>query len=75
MIMNTMQMVCSSCAGIGHTVVWKIVSTDSDSDISTMEKEKIMYECCKGKGYTEYAVFSVDEAKAILKHCGLSTES
>lgn len=38
--MNTMQMVCSSCAGIDHTVVWKIVSTDSDSDISTMEKEK-----------------------------------
>ena len=30
---------------------------------------------CGGKGWREYAVFTVDEARAILKHCGLSTES
>lgn len=29
---------------------------------------------CNGKGYTEAVVFSIEEAQAILKHCGLATE-
>lgn len=32
-------------------------------------------ECCAcgGKGYAEYAVFTIEEAQAILKHCGIIT--
>ncbi len=29
---------------------------------------------CGGAGINEYALFSIEEAKAILEYCGLSTE-
>lgn len=68
-----MQITCGSCAGIGKNYNWKAVYMD---DISgTIEREEVVCAACNGKGWTEYAVFSVEEAKAILKHCGLSTES
>lgn len=68
--MNVMQIICGSCAGIGKNYNWKAVYMDD-----TMEKEEVVCAACNGKGWTEYAVFSVEEAKAILKYCGLSTES
>lgn len=69
--MNVMQVLCESCAGIGKQINWKVV----DLNDSTMEKEETVCGVCNGKGYTEYATFTLEEAKAILKHCGLSTES
>lgn len=68
-----MQIPCGSCAGIGKNYNWKLV--DMDDTFGTMEKEEIVCAACNGKGWTEYAVFSVEEAKAILKHCGLNTEN
>lgn len=73
--MNINQITCGNCGGTGYTVVWKIVSTDEETGIGTMQSEQVVCESCGGKGWIEYATFSVDEAKAILKHCGLSTES
>jgi hypothetical protein len=40
-----------------------------------MQEEEVVCTQCNGTGYTEYAVFSIEEAEAILKHCGLTTES
>lgn len=71
--MNTMQITCSNCAGIGYGFNFEMV--DSNDITGTLIRKQTPCEYCKGKGYTEYAVFSVEEAKAILKHCGLSTES
>ena len=71
--MNVMQVTCGSCGGIGKNYNWKAVYMDDVS--GTMEREEVVCAACNGKGWTEYAVFSVEEAKAILKHCGLSTES
>lgn len=72
--MRTKQVTCGTCCGsglerepvyacIGGGVCWK--------------QERIIGKCkaCDGKGYVEYATFTVEEAKAILKYCGLSTES
>lgn len=73
--MNINQITCGNCGGVGHTVIWKIVSTDKKTGISTMQNEQVVCESCGGKGWTEYAVFSVKEANAILKHCGLTTEN
>lgn len=70
--MNVMQITCGSCAGIGKKYNWKIVYMDDVS--GTAEREEVVCAECNGKGWTEYAVFSVEEAKAILKYCGLSTE-
>lgn len=71
--MNVMQVLCSSCSGIGKKINWKLV--DMSDNMGTMEREEVICKVCNGKGYTEYATFTLDEAKAILKHCGLSTES
>ena len=71
--MNIMKVTCGTCAGIGKCFNWKLVSMDDVS--GTMEREEVMCKACDGKGYTEYATFTLEEAKAILKHCGLSTES
>lgn len=71
--MNVTQVMCGSCAGTGTQINWKVV--DSDGKVGTAIKEETVCGACKGKGYTEHATFSLEEAKTILKHCGLSTES
>lgn len=71
--MNIMKVTCGTCAGRGKHCHWKLVSMDDVS--GTMEREEVVCEVCGGKGYTEYATFTLEEAKAILKHCCLSTES
>lgn len=71
--MNVMQVFCGSCAGTGKQINWKV--TDFNNGIDTAEKEKNICGACNGNGYIEYATFTFEEAKAILKHCGLSTES
>ena len=69
--MKRMQVTCSNCGGIGYVDTWKEVATDGIT--TTMEREEILCQYCNGSGYTEYAVFSIEEAEAILKHCGLTT--
>lgn len=71
--MNVMQVLCGSCAGTGKQINWKIV--DMSDNMGTMEKEEVVCGACNGEGYTEYATFTLEEANAILKHCGLTTES
>lgn len=70
--MNVMQVMCGSCAGTGKQTNWKVV--DLNDNMGIMKSEEVMCEACNGKGYTEYATFTLEEAKGILKHCGLTTE-
>ena len=71
--MNVIKITCKTCAGIGKHYNWKAVYMDDVS--GTMEREEVVCKVCGGKGYTEYATFTFEEAKAILEHCGLTTES
>lgn len=83
--MNVMKVICGTCAGIGKHYNWKTIYMNNVSstmeqnymeDVTAIaEREEIVCQACNGKGYTEYATFTLEEAKAILKHCGLSTES
>lgn len=61
---------CYGCGGFGF--VEKFVVPDDNINIACKTTE--VCEKCDGKGYKEYATFSVEEAKAILKHCGLDKE-
>lgn len=70
--MDVMQVFCGSCAGTGKQINWKVV--DINDNMGTMVEE-VVCGACNGKGCTEYTTFTLEEAKAILKHCGLSTES
>lgn len=72
--MERMQRTCPFCRGYGHTVLWEIVSEDADTHTCTMENREVKCSECNGSGYKEYAVFSIEEAEAILKHCGLDKE-
>lgn len=66
--MRRMHVTCGTCAGCGFTTKWK------DIGDSTLHREDTKCEICDGRGYTEYAMFSIEEAEAILKHCGLNKE-
>lgn len=66
--MRRMQVTCGNCAGIGYYVTWE------DIGANTLQKKEIWCKECNGNGYTEYAVFSIEEAEAIFKHCGLDKE-
>lgn len=72
--MEINRIVCSQCFGNGFETRCKISEVNADG-IGTLKSEEVVCECCSGKGYIEYSVFTVEEAKAILKYCGLSTES
>lgn len=71
--MERRQRTCGNCCGIGKVINW--IAVDLDDINGFMQKEETFCTQCNGTGYTEYAVFSVEEAEAILKHCGLSTEN
>ena len=71
--MDVIKVTCGICAGVGKHYKWKAVYMDDVS--GTMEREEVVCKACNGTGYTEYATFTLEEAKAILKHCGLSTEN
>lgn len=73
--MNINRIACCNCYGTGKTQVFKMVSVDEKNGVGRLETEEVVCEVCNGKGYNEYATFSVEESKAILKHCGLSTEN
>lgn len=66
---------CWNCSGMGHTTKWKAVVEDESTGTGTMQREDTVCESCGGKGYKEYAVFSIEEAQVILKHCGLTAKS
>jgi predicted methyltransferase len=46
-----------------------------NDNIGAEKKEEVVCEACNGEGYIEYAAFTLEEVKTILKHCGLSAES
>ena len=66
--MNTMKVTCGICCGIGKLKSWFEICE------GTLQCKEAVCDQCGGNGYTEYAVFSVEEANAILKHCGLIKE-
>lgn len=72
--MQRMKATCGTCGGFGTEVKWIALPIDEYSHVGTMKQEVRTCSACAGNGYTEYAVFSIEEAEAILKHCGLDKE-
>ncbi len=68
--MQRMNVMCKNCAGMGYTNQRFI---PNDNGFTFKIKQDTCDEC-GGTGHTEYAVFSIEEAEAILKHCGLNKE-
>lgn len=72
--MNTHRMTCGNCGGDGHLKTWKAISMNEETGTGTLKCEDVKCEKCNGTGWVEYITFSVDEAKAILNHCGLGVD-
>lgn len=68
--MNRINAMCKRCAGIGY-INQRYIPND---DGFTCRVEQDICDECGGVGHTEYAVFTIEEAEAILKHCGLDKE-
>lgn len=63
---------CKVCDGFGKQTNWKNIPLDEI--LGTLEQVEVECEACKGKGYIEYAVFSREEATAILEYCNLNKD-
>lgn len=73
--MDISRIPCLTCKGTGRALGYICSELNEDGFGIIHTEECDCYEC-GGKGYiAEYPVFTVEEAKAILKHCGLATES
>ena len=72
--MKKMTVVCGTCAGIGATDNFVTIE-ENEGVTHTARIERTICPTCKGNGRYEYALFTIEEAEAILKHCGLTTES
>ena len=74
--MRTTYLHCSNCGGIGYETIYvPHESEETGETMNVLHATRVMCQACNGKGYKEYAAFSIEEAKAILEHCGLNTES
>ena len=65
---------CRNCGGYGKLSRYVVDSVDEASGVISATNKESVCPDCKGNGYIDYAVFSVDEAKAILEHCGLTED-
>ena len=60
---------CPACSGTGKTQQWVAAEINSDGT-GTCKIEECICGNCSGKGYTEYPVFTVEEAIKIAEHLG-----
>lgn len=68
--MDVMYMTCKKCDGHGYTGERMV----KNNEWGTV-KECSVCDVCNGTGNAPYVLFSMEEAKVIMKHCGLITES
>ena len=73
--MKAMVTTCGTCGGLGIISKYVIDDDPNTEGFGIAHLERQECKACGGKGYTEYAVFEIEEAKQILKFCGLNIES
>ena len=61
--------VCLDCKGSGKRLNW-VTSEINPDGTGTIKMEESVCDTCQGKGYTEYPVFTVEEAIKIAEHLG-----
>lgn len=66
---------CGTCGGTGVIHNWIVEKGSGNYTWGLAKSEEAKCAACDGKGYTEYAMFTLEEAEQIMKVCGLSTES
>ena len=67
--MRTMKVGCDACYGFGST---ERTTLQEDGRFHSV---KTPCSVCGGKGYFEYALFEIEEAKELLKRCGMENET
>lgn len=65
---------CGTCRGTGVMRYWIVEKEPVNREHGIAELEEVQCSVCDGKGYTEYAMFTLEEAEQIMKVCGLADE-
>ena len=60
---------CQVCYGTGKTTGW-VMGEQHQDGTGTLVAKEFTCDTCKGKGYNEYPVFTVEEAIKIAEHLG-----
>ena len=68
--MKIINVTCPGCNGKGFMTIWHEVQTKRDEDGMFIARTEMCSEC-KGEGNVPRPEFTVEEAIAILEHCGL----
>lgn len=71
--MKTILQPCSACGGTGFLEIWEVTGEKDANGYCIAANRRQKCGTCGGKCYTEHAEFTVEEAQAILKHCGIIT--
>jgi RNA polymerase subunit RPABC4/transcription elongation factor Spt4 len=58
--------ICTSCFGKGATQEW--IGEDCTKGSCILKAKDVTCPVCKGKGYTRYHAFTLEEAIKIAKH-------
>lgn len=69
--MKPLHNTCGNCAGTGIHTVWRVSDDESSDGLKVAKAENEVCTACGGRGYLEYALFDLEEAKKILEHIGI----
>ena len=72
--MTKINQTCGTCCGIGVIRNWIVEKEPVNREHGVANFETVKCSVCDGKGYTEYAMFTLEEAEQIMKVCGLADE-
>lgn len=74
--MKLVQEICENCHGFGEVTYYKTDEVNDNTGFCIAHQVTEKCDRCRGSGYVEeYVMFTVKEAQAILKHCGLDAEN
>ncbi len=71
--MYKMRTTCGACGGTGKIVKYTIIERNNNNGTGTCQGTEAVCDICNGQGYMEFAMFSPEEGRSILKHCDLDT--
>ena len=72
--MTKVNWTCGTCGGIGVIRNWIVEEDPVNREYGVANLKEVKCSACNGKGYTEYVMFTPEEAEQIMKVCGLADE-
>lgn len=72
--MTKVNQTCGTCGGTGVIRNWIVEKDRVNREYGVAKLEEVKCSVCDGRGWLEYAMFTLEEAEQIMKVCGLADE-